>query len=72
MTWHVGDYGSKLLFKARTRTINVNGRNRDEENHGCICRTGEKETAEELIVGCSNYETERRASLVTNRQRGVG
>ncbi|KAG0715980.1 hypothetical protein GWK47_001174 [Chionoecetes opilio] len=29
---HVGDWGSKLLYKARTGTLEVNGRNRELEN----------------------------------------
>ena len=28
ITWHKGDSGSKLLFKARTNTLEVNSRNR--------------------------------------------
>lgn len=59
VTWHVGDWGSQLLYQARTGTLEVNGRHREVENQSCSCRTGEKETAEHLIVECNNYESQR-------------
>lgn len=33
--WSTGDWGSKLLFKARSVTLEVNGRNREEQMQGC-------------------------------------
>ena len=29
VAWHIGDWGSKLLFKARAGTLEVNARKRD-------------------------------------------
>ena len=58
--WHVGDWGSKLLFKARSGTLEVKGRNRDEQDKNCSLCIGEKETIEHLIVECSKYEEQRR------------
>ncbi|KAG0722019.1 hypothetical protein GWK47_045250 [Chionoecetes opilio] len=40
VTWHVGDWGSKLLYKARTGTLEVNGRNRELENQNCKLQAG--------------------------------
>ncbi|KAG0722788.1 hypothetical protein GWK47_043887 [Chionoecetes opilio] len=59
VTWHVGDWGSKLLYKARTGTLEVNGRNRELENQNCSCRVGEKETVEHVIVECNKYRSQR-------------
>lgn len=42
VTWHIGDWGSKLLYKAWTGTLELNGRNRDVENQSCTCTTWEK------------------------------
>lgn len=33
--WYAGDWGSKLLFKARSRALEVNGRNTEKQNQGC-------------------------------------
>ena len=59
--WHVGDWGSKLLFKARTGTLEVKGRNRDDQqDKNCSFCVGEKETIEHLIVECDKYNEQRR------------
>ena len=58
--WHVGDWGSKLLFKARTGTLELNGRNRDEQEQSCGLCEGVKETVEHMVVVCDRYEEERR------------
>ena len=59
INWHVGDWGSKLLFKARTGTLEVNGRNKEEQQQECSACVGVKETVEHLIVECNLYEEER-------------
>ena len=58
--WHVGDWGSKLLFKARTGTLDLNGRNRNVQEQSCSLCVGVKETVEHMMVECSRYEEERR------------
>ena len=60
VTWHVGDLGSKLFYKARVRTLEVKGRNREGEDQRCnSCRTEEIESIEHLIVECRGYEEQR-------------
>ena len=72
VAWHVGDVGSKLLYKARTRTLEVNGRNREGEDPRCrSCRMGVEETVEHVIVECSSYENHR-ARLMTAIKAAIG
>ena len=61
--WHVGDWGSKLLFKARTGTLDLNGRNRNVQEQSCSLCVGVKETVEHMMVECSRYEEERRIMI---------
>ena len=61
----MGDLGSKLLYKARTGTLEVNGRRRDGQDQSCNECEGVKETVEHVIVECERYEEERR-QLVTD------
>ena len=57
--WHMGDQGSKLLAKARSGTMEVKSRNRNEEDQNCsICRD-ERETIEHFIVECPGYREQR-------------
>ena len=65
VTWHVGDWGSKLLYKARTGTLEVNGRNRELENQNCSCRVGEKETVKHVIVECNKYRSQRERPIAS-------
>ena len=58
--WHTGDWGSRLLFKARSGTLEVNGRKREEQEQSCSFCVGVKETIEHLIVECDGYEGERK------------
>lgn len=58
--WHVGDWGSKLLLKARTGTLDLNGRNRDVQEQSCSLCVRVKETVEHMMVECVRYEEERR------------
>ena len=58
LQWHVGDWGSRLLVKARTGTLEVKARNREEQDQDCS-RCGVRETIEHFLVECSNYEEER-------------
>ena len=68
--WHSGDWGSKLLFKARAGVLEVNGRKRNEEEQNCkFCN--EKETIEHLIVECSEYD-DLRETLIRNVTRIIG
>ncbi len=57
--WHKGDWGSNLLFRARTGTIEVNGRKREEQKQSCSFCIGVKETAEHVIMECDGYEEKR-------------
>ena len=58
LQWHVGDWGSRLLVKARTGTLDVKARNRDEQDQECSsCRV--RETIEHFLVECGRYEEER-------------
>ena len=59
--WYCGDWESKLLFKTRSGTLEVNGRNREIQEQGCKLCGEEKETIEHLIVECDSYSEERRA-----------
>lgn len=61
--WHDGDWGSKLLFKARTGTLEVKGRNRDITDRECKFCIGERETIEHIIVECKKYDEERKVLI---------
>ena len=69
--WHVGDWGSKLLFKARTGTLEVNGRNREEQQQECSVCVGVKETVEHMIAECDMYE-EYREQLIQKVTQVIG
>lgn len=60
-----GDWGSKLLFKARSGTLEVKGSSRDEQDQYCSLCIGEEETIEHLIVACDRYEEERQGLLAS-------
>ena len=64
-----GSFGGELLFKARTKSLEVNSRVYRWENDGsklCImCRVGEDETVEHLMLECERYEYERQRMLET-------
>ena len=49
ISWHVGDWGSKLLFKARSGILEVMGKNREEQDKNCRLHDGEIEAIEHLI-----------------------
>lgn len=50
LPWHVEDWDSKQLYKTRTGTLKVKGRNR-EKGSRCDCRTGGRETVEHFLLG---------------------
>ena len=62
-----GSYGSELLFKARTGSLEVNARTyRFSESSVKVCekcRSGEDETVKHTIVKCAKYERERGALI---------
>ena len=59
LKWHVGDWGSRLLEKVRTGTLEVKARNRDELDQSCSSCRGVRETIEHFLVECDKYEEER-------------
>ena len=59
LQWHNGDWGSRLLVKARTGTLEVLARNRDGIDQDCSCSSGVRETIGHLVVECDRYEEER-------------
>ena len=59
LQWHVGDWGSRLLSKARTGTLEVKARNRDGQDQECSSCVGTRETIEHFLVECDRYEEER-------------
>ena len=59
INWHVGDWGSRLLVRARTGTLEVKARSRDEQDQNCKFCRDERETIEHLIVECHGYEQQR-------------
>ena len=59
LQWHVGDWGSRLLVKARTGTLEVKARNREELDQSCSSCTGVRETVEHFLVECTRHEEER-------------
>ena len=59
LQWHVGDWGSRLLVKARTGTLEVKARNRDGQEQDCSSCAGVRETIEHFLVECDRYDEER-------------
>ena len=57
--WYQGDWASKLLFKARSGTLEVNARNRDKNEQQCRLCGEVKETVEHFIIECDTYRTQR-------------
>jgi len=57
--WYAGDWGGKLLFKARSGTLEVNGRKREIQDQRCSSCGEEKETVEHFIIECDSYRTQR-------------
>ena len=48
--WYQGDWGGKLLFKTRSGTLEVNGRNRDTSEQKCEMCGHVKETVDHFII----------------------
>ena len=59
LQWHVGDWGSRLLVKTRTGTLEVKARDREERDQGCSSCRDVRETVEHFLVECVRYERER-------------
>ena len=57
--WYKGNWGGKLLFKARSGTLEVNGRKREMNEQGCKFCEEEKETLEHFIIECDKFRTQR-------------
>ena len=58
--WYQGDWAGKLLFKARSDTLELNGRNRDVREQRCQLCNEEKETLEHFIIECEKYRKQRK------------
>lgn len=62
-----GSIGSELIFKARTKSLELNSRTyrwANEGNKACkMCESGEDETVEHILLKCVRYERERREML---------
>ena len=62
-----GNLGSSLLFKARSKSLEVNSRVyrwRNEGSKQCrMCDGGQDETVEHLLLECPGYESERREMM---------
>ena len=62
-----GSYGSELLFKARTMSLEVNARTYRWSESGLKvceqCTSGEDETVKHVLVKCTRYEIERRVLI---------
>ena len=71
LQWHVGDWGSRLLVKTRTGTLEVKARNRDGQDQECGSCAGIRETIEHFLVECDRYEEER-GRLIGCIMRTVG
>ena len=69
--WHSGDWGSKLLVKARTGTLEVQARNRDQLDQNCSFCRGQRETIEHFLVECHKYE-EQRSKLIKSITAVIG
>ncbi|MPC88944.1 hypothetical protein E2C01_083869 [Portunus trituberculatus] len=59
--WYQGDWTGKLLSKARSGTLEVNGRNRNPDEQQCGMCGEEKESVEHFIVECDKYRKQRKA-----------
>ena len=59
LQWHVGDWSSRLLVKARTGTLEVKARDRDGLDQNCSRCRGVRETIEHFLVECGRYDEER-------------
>lgn len=66
-----GDWGSKLLFKATSATLEVNGRQREEELQGCTMCGEVKETLEHFRTECEGYKI-KRLELDKQVSRAIG
>lgn len=71
LRWHVGDWGSRLLVKTRTGTLEVKARNRDEQDQDCSSCRGVRETIEHFLVECDRYEEEREG-LIGSVKAAIG
>ena len=58
-------------MKARTGTVKVNARGRDELDHKCSRCRGVRETIEHFVVECGRYEEER-GKLIGSVQEVIG
>ena len=71
-TFYDGSVGGALLFKARTKSLEVFGRIYRWMNEGSklckMCDRGVDQTMEHLLVKCSGYERERRVMVNAIRQ----
>ena len=64
--FYIGDFRSKLLFKARTGLLEVNGRTHrwSGKSENCeYCIIGVKETIEHMIIECMGHEQERKVLI---------
>ena len=70
--YYDGSWGSELLFKARTQSLEVNGRtyrwNTDRNRMCKMCNIEEVESVYHLIVECEKYDMERQVYI--ERVRG--
>ena len=72
---YCGDYGSELLFKARTRSLHLNARthrwndNRSKECRRCAMRADE--TVEHFMMECGHYSSER-TTFIEDIRREMG
>ena len=58
--WYQGDWPGKLLFKTRSGTLEIRGRNRDINEQQCrLCREV-KEIVEHYIIECDMYRSQRK------------
>jgi hypothetical protein len=61
--WYDGSWGSQLLFKARSQSLEVNARthrwNVSRSKICEVCDLNEEETVVHVLVECSRYESER-------------
>ncbi len=71
LQWHVGDWDSRLLVKARTGTLEVKARNRDGQEQDCGSCAGARETLEHFLVECDRFEEER-GTLIGCVTRAIG
>lgn len=66
-SYHDGSYGGDLLFRARTKSLEVNSRVyrwRNEGSKTCLmCDRGVDETVEHVVLECERYEDARARML---------